>query len=63
MKIAIVGLGKMGNLVLQASKKLNIEVVSTIDPHNKEADFQKINADSFKTSRSLYLFYSTSICL
>ena len=56
MKITIVGLGKMGNLVLQASREAGVEVVSTIDPYNKEADFSKINADSLKLAEVCICF-------
>ena len=50
MKVSIVGLGKMGQLVLQASKELGIQIISTIDPINKQADFSQINANSLKNS-------------
>ena len=48
MKISIVGLGKMGSLVQKTAQEENIEVVSTIDPHQKDADFSEIDEESLQ---------------
>ena len=48
MKISIVGLGKMGSLVQKTAQEENIEVVSTIDPHQKDADFSEIDEKSLQ---------------
>jgi 4-hydroxy-tetrahydrodipicolinate reductase len=48
MKVSIVGLGKMGQLVLQASKQMKIAVTSSIDPYNKQADFSEISSESLR---------------
>ena len=43
MKISIVGLGKMGSLVQKTAQEENIEIASSIDPHQKDDQiFQKL---------------------
>lgn len=46
MKIAINGYGKMGRLIAQLASEQNIEVVSTIDPAVKSADFKELNKNA-----------------
>jgi 4-hydroxy-tetrahydrodipicolinate reductase len=46
MKIAIVGYGKMGQMIERAAKARGIAVVATIDPSNKNAMFSELNAES-----------------
>ncbi|MBI4053383.1 MAG: 4-hydroxy-tetrahydrodipicolinate reductase [Candidatus Diapherotrites archaeon] len=48
MNIAIVGFGKMGQLIGQKAEELGINVVSTIDPSAKGAKFTEISAESVK---------------
>src|SRR3989344_2200885 len=46
MNIAIVGYGKMGREIEKIARARGIKVVSTIDPNDKDADFQEINEKS-----------------
>lgn len=50
MKISIVGLGAMGRLVKDVCQQKKIEVVSTIDPHQKDADFCEITETALAAS-------------
>jgi len=45
MKIAIIGLGKMGKLIKEISLERN-HTVLTVDPFNSQADFQDIKKAS-----------------
>ncbi|MEO0292648.1 MAG: 4-hydroxy-tetrahydrodipicolinate reductase [candidate division WOR-3 bacterium] len=46
MKIAIVGYGKMGELIEKLAKEQNFEVTSTIDPFVSSAKFKELNKES-----------------
>ena len=48
MKIAIVGYGKMGQLVEQSARERGIEIGSTIDPVQPAATHQSINEESMQ---------------
>ena len=54
MKISIVGLGKMGSLVQKTAQEENIEIASSIDPHQKDADFSEIDEKSL---------HGTDVCI
>ena len=54
MKISIVGLGKMGSLVQKTAQEENIEIASSIDPHQKDADFTEIDEESL---------HGTDVCI
>ena len=48
MNIAIIGYGKMGHEIEKAAKARRINVVSIIDPNDKNANFNEINEQSMK---------------
>jgi 4-hydroxy-tetrahydrodipicolinate reductase len=48
MKIAIVGYGKMGKMIEEASKERGVLVVSTIDPKASDAKYAELSAESVK---------------
>lgn len=48
INISIIGLGKMGTLVLQVCKEMGVNVFSSIDPYNKDADFTQITATALQ---------------
>ena len=63
MKISIVGLGKMGSLVQKTAQEENIEVVSTIDPHQKDADFSEIDEKSLQKTDVCICFTQPVVAL
>ncbi len=48
MNIALIGYGKMGQIVHKVAQEKNFNIKSLIDSKNPEADFQEINAESLK---------------
>jgi len=46
LKVGLIGYGKMGHMLKNLSNEFNIEVVSIIDPTNKEANYREINKKS-----------------
>ncbi|MGM0608804.1 MAG: 4-hydroxy-tetrahydrodipicolinate reductase [Candidatus Muiribacteriota bacterium] len=46
MKIAIIGYGKMGNMIKKIAQKRGHKIVTTIDPENKSADYPQITENS-----------------
>ena len=46
MKITLIGFGKMGKAIAGLAEEQGFEVVSTIDPTEKDADFKEINKNS-----------------
>ncbi len=48
MNIAIIGYGKMGHEIEKVAKARNINVISIIDPNDKNANFREINEQSMK---------------
>lgn len=63
MKISVVGLGKMGSLVLQACRKSGVSVFSSIDPYNKKADFTTINAASLQATDVCICFTQPQVAM
>ena len=48
MDIAIIGYGKMGQIVGRIAKDRGINVKAIIDPHSADADFSEINEESLE---------------
>ena len=63
MKISIIGLGKMGSLVLQACKEAGVNVFSSIDPYNPKADFKEINEESLQATDVCICFTQPQVAM
>jgi len=48
MNIALIGYGKMGQMVHKVAREKKIKIMTIIDPQNPEADFKEINEESLK---------------
>ena len=46
MKLSIIGFGQMGQMIRQCAIERGLEVVSTIDPINQNADYREITKES-----------------